>query len=218
MNVVPTATQAPLPPAVSEALPLPGSVISPAEGFTITFSEPMDRDSVEAALEFQTPFTGSTRWDSDTVLHVYPDPALPPESRFSIVIGESASAANGLRLPGSLEFNYKIPGELKLIDRFPGSNAVEVNPAAPLAVTFNQPVVPLSGDAAGQQSAFTLSPSAPGVRRMAEYQHVCFLSGASFSGWYGLYPYAGPRSGKPGRDAAVFERGAGRLAVHHSAA
>lgn len=159
----PTATQAPLPPALSEVWPAPGSVVSPAGGFAITFSEPMDRDSVEAALQFQPPASGSLSWESDTLLRVYPDPAAQPDSRFSVRISDEASAANGLDLLAPLELDYKTPEELKLIDRFPGAQAVAVNPAAPVAVTFNQPVVPLSGEGTAQQPAFSLSPAAAGV-------------------------------------------------------
>ncbi len=162
LDSAPTTTPVPLPPTVAEIYPLSGSVISPDEGFSVTFSEPMDRVSVEAALQSQNSSPESLRWDSDTLLHLYPDPSLPPDSPFSITLADTAKAENGLTLLSPVEFTYKTPGELTLIDRFPSSAAVEVNPTAPLAVTFNQPIVPLSADAADRQAAFTLSPTASG--------------------------------------------------------
>ena len=160
----PTATtfqQEPLPPALAEVSPLDGSQLGLDQPITFYFSQPMDRNSVEAAL-YGLP-AGSRAWNDDSTLTFTPKVPFEANTEITVAILSSAKAANGLTLPEPVTLTYKTSDLLRAINFLPEDTSQDIDPQAAVAVTFNQPVVPLGADpstSSGQSlpEAFSLDP------------------------------------------------------------
>ena len=167
----PTTVQPePLPPVLAEVSPLDGSQLGLDGPITFYFSQPMNRDSVEASL-FGLP-SGSHTWSDDSTLTFTPNPSYKTNAEITVAILSSAKAANGLSLTAPITLTYYTSSLLRAINFLPEAASQDIDPKAAVAVTFNQPVVPLGADtdlSGGQASsgqslpeAFSLEPAVNG--------------------------------------------------------
>jgi len=156
----PTAPQQEsLPPVLAEVSPLDGSQLGLNEPITFYFSQPMDRNSVEAALYGLPP--GSLDWANDSTLRFSPRNSFEANTEMTVAILSSAQAANGLSFDEPVTLTYRTSAYLRPINFLPEPDSRDIDPMAAVAVTFNQPVVPLGTDAELPE-AFTLEPSVSG--------------------------------------------------------
>ncbi|MGB7874068.1 MAG: Ig-like domain-containing protein, partial [Anaerolineales bacterium] len=154
-----TFTQEPLPPVLTEVAPLDGGQLGLGEPITFYFSQPMNRDSVEASL-FGLP-SGSRTWSDDSTLTFTPNSTYDNDAEITVAILSSAKAANGLSLSAPVTLTYHTPSLLQAINFLPEPASQDIDPAAAVAVTFNQPVVSLGVDS-NLPEAFSLDPSVNG--------------------------------------------------------
>ncbi|MFL7868568.1 MAG: Ig-like domain-containing protein, partial [Anaerolineales bacterium] len=133
--------QEPLPPVLAEVSPLGGSQLGPDQPITFYFSQSMDRASVEAAL-FGLP-SGSRAWADDSTLTFTPDPSYETDAEITVAILTSAKAANGMHFAAPVTLTYQTSSLLRPINFLPTPASQDIDPKAAVAVTFNQPVVPL---------------------------------------------------------------------------
>jgi len=93
----PTAQPAPreetalLPPTLAEASPVSGSEISLQPKIHLYFDQPMDKDSVEAALTFQPNLSPLFSWEDDATLLLSFEQPLLPDTVFTLTIGSNAT-------------------------------------------------------------------------------------------------------------------------------
>ena len=162
-TAAPTRASSPrpkLPPAIVEASPMPGSD-APLKGpFTLTFSQPMDRPSVEGAIQGQPALSGKFTWKDDATLTFIPDQPFLPATPISFTVNTSARAANGLGLPSPVTLEYHTAGPLRLTQSLPENGAKEVAPDSAIVAAFSSPVAALGESNA--PAAFTLAPAAKG--------------------------------------------------------
>jgi len=162
-EATPTAFQQeplpPLPPVLTEVFPLDGTQLGLDEPITLYFSQPMDRNSVEASL-FGLP-AGSRTWSDDSTLTFTPDPSYDADAEITVAILSSAKAANGLSLADPVTLTYHTSSLLQAINFLPEPASQDIDPDAAVAVTFNQPVVPLGTDT-NLPDAFSLEPAVNG--------------------------------------------------------
>jgi uncharacterized protein YfaS (alpha-2-macroglobulin family) len=159
----PTVYQEPLPPVLTEVLPVDGSQLTLDESIAFYFSQPMDRNSVETSL-FGLP-AGSYTWSDDSTLTFTPDSSFAAGADIAVAILKSAKAANGIHLVEPITLTYYTSSMLRATNFLPEPASQDIDPGAAVAVTFNHPVVPLGveGDS-GQRlpEAFSLEPSVNG--------------------------------------------------------
>lgn len=96
------------PEVVAVSVAQGGTLASPTDTISVTFSEPMNRSSVEQALSFAPAITTPTlSWDSSsTVLTLTPQPSWPSSTAMRLLISESASDALGAPLRGGFEREF----------------------------------------------------------------------------------------------------------------
>ena len=158
----PTAVQdfqEPLPPVLAEVSPLDGSQLGADESITFYFSQPMDRNSVEAALYGLPP--GSHTWSDDSTLTFAPKESFEADAEITVAILSSAKAANGLTFVEPVTLTFNTSPTLRAINFLPEPASQDIDPKAAVAVTFNQPVVALGADT-DLPEAFSLDPSVGG--------------------------------------------------------
>ena len=151
-----------LPPALVEVDPLPGSQVPVGEGFTFYFNQPMERGSVEAALQGEPVLSGRFEWLDDATVRFSPDQPFAADQPVQLTFDTGARAANGLALLAPVQVNFQTAGPFQVIDRVPAQGLTEVNPASAVAVTFNRPVVALGADPAALPAGFILQPETAG--------------------------------------------------------
>ncbi len=154
----------PLPPVLVERDPAPGEELHPKGAITLYFDQAMDAASVEAAFGMEPSVQGSFSWPDPSTLVFRPAAPLPRESSYQVSIGTGARSAAGLRLATPVQFSLRTAGFLRVAQVLPTPDAQEVDPASPLTVIFNRPVVPLGVDQDLPQP-LRIYPSVPGHGR-----------------------------------------------------
>ncbi|MBN1658623.1 MAG: Ig-like domain-containing protein [Anaerolineae bacterium] len=153
----PTATLRPPTPAPPTATPLPlpaprlyqapaGEVALDAP-IEITFDQPMDQESVEAAFSISPAVEGTLEWaDARTLLFVPErgDGGLERATRYRVTIGDEALNAEGTALQELAQFEFETVGELAVTQVMPAPGAKGLDPDSVVTVVFNRPVVPLT--------------------------------------------------------------------------
>ncbi len=151
-----------LPPALVEVFPLPGSSIALKQPITIYFNQPMDKESVEAAIHFEPGISGRFSWQGERIITFTPDQSITPGSSLHMVVKTSAQAANEKSLRSEIELDFHTADPLQVMQVVPGDGTQEVNPETAVFVAFNQPVVGL-GQSTDADPAFSISPEVPGT-------------------------------------------------------
>ena len=179
----PTATpQAPLPPALVEADPAAGAELSLDSPVTLYFNQPMDRTSVEAALQEQPQVEGRVTWQDDSTLSFQPNIPLQPDSELSLQVGTSARSLEGQTLLEPVEVNYRTVSYLQVAQQLPEPGSANVDPSSAVVIAFNRPIVPLGADPAELPPAFTLDPPAQGQVEWLNTSTYIFYPGPALAG------------------------------------
>ncbi|NDJ86574.1 MAG: hypothetical protein GYB66_11855, partial [Chloroflexi bacterium] len=132
-----------IPPQVIDIWPLPGVELSPDDPLTLTFNQPMDQASVEAAFQSDPAFESSFTWTDARTVNILPAAGWQRATDYTVTIAASAVAQNGLSLPDPVQIEVKTVGPLEVASVVPEDGAEGVAADARIVVTFNRPVVPL---------------------------------------------------------------------------
>lgn len=162
----PTATPEPLPPDLVEVDPPPGVELALNRRLTLYFNQPMERASVQQALEVVAGDGASSapadlEWVDDSTLVWQPRDLLLPDSQITLNLSAQARSLRGLALMRPVQLSYQTVGYLRPEQILPEADSAEVDPQSAIVVAFNRPVVPL-GEASETPAAFSLEPEAPG--------------------------------------------------------
>jgi uncharacterized protein YfaS (alpha-2-macroglobulin family) len=179
-----TATPEPrkdLPPALVEVTPVPDSIIGLQQEIRMIFNQAMNKSSVEAAISFEPKVQGRFVWEDDQTLTFTPDRALPMGHALHLEIQKNAQALNEKSLQEAIQVNYQTADSLKVLQVVPSDRAEDVDPESIIFVTFNQPVVPLGGEAQ-TDPAFSLSPEVPGEGTWLNTSTYAFTPDPSLNG------------------------------------
>ncbi|MBN1180281.1 MAG: Ig-like domain-containing protein [Anaerolineae bacterium] len=152
---VPTPTSEPLPPTqplLIARAPARGEEAAPEAALTLTFDQPMDTDSVEAAFHVEPRVTGTISWPDAATMVFSPRTSWDRAARYRIKIDTSAKSAVGLPLREEVDFTFATVGYLEVTQVIPEPDTAEVEPSASVTVMFNRPVVPLQLVSASQAS------------------------------------------------------------------
>jgi uncharacterized protein YfaS (alpha-2-macroglobulin family) len=162
----PTATPAPpRAPRLLEQTPAPGEELGVDEAIILTFDQPMDAVSVERAFTVTPALEGSFSWPDASTLSFVPDPgALTRDVEYTVAVGTEARSQTDLPLAREVSFRQRVIGYLEVAGVYPSPDSAEVSPGDQIIVTFNRPVVPLTGIAeqAGLPSPLEITPAVQG--------------------------------------------------------
>jgi uncharacterized protein YfaS (alpha-2-macroglobulin family) len=160
----PTATLPPTepPPPTLTPMPLPAAQLayrSPAPGeeqpldapIALTFDEPMDQASVEAAFAISPTVQGKFTWTDDRTVVFAPTRELERGQRYQVSVAATAENAEGKPLEEGVTFDFNTVGYLAVSEVMPAPGSDELDPDTVVTVVFDRPVVPLT--AIGQQAS-----------------------------------------------------------------
>jgi len=170
-----------LPPALVEVTPIPDSFIGLNQPISLYFNQPMDADSVEAAIQFEPRISGMFSWEDEQNVIFVPDQSLSPGSELHLSINTSAQAANKENLQEAIEIDYQTADRLQVLQVVPADGTQDVDPESIIFAAFNQPVVALGADEEAMP-AFTLSPEVPGAGEWINTSTYAFKPDPSMGG------------------------------------
>lgn len=150
----------PLPPVVIETSPLPFAVIPMTGAVSLTFDQPMDRDSVEGAVKVDPAVPGRFEWEGDATVRFVPDQPLAPDTTMTVTVASTARSAGGQNLLRESSFSFQTSSAFTVVERLPKPETIDANPSSTVAVTLNQPVAELGES--DTPAAFTLEPEVDG--------------------------------------------------------
>ncbi len=154
-----------LPPHVIDVSPYPGEEVTPEQPVTLTFDQPMERASVEAAWQMTPQAALGFTWAEDgRSVQVLPQGGWQRATRYEITLGTTATALNGLALEEPYSFFVQTIGRLEVSTVVPAPDAKGVAADATITVAFNRPVVPLLSTAQMDQlpAPLTIEPAVEG--------------------------------------------------------
>ncbi|MEP0806280.1 MAG: Ig-like domain-containing protein, partial [Chloroflexota bacterium] len=86
----------------------------------------------------------------------------PPDTRLTVEIAPTIQSASGFGALASQSITFTVADYLRPVNLLPKPNATDVNVNAAIAVSFNQPVVPLGAETSSLPPAFVITPAVPG--------------------------------------------------------
>lgn len=130
------------------------------------FDQPLNAESAPVALTVDPALPGSvTVAEGD--LTFTPESAPQPGTRYTFRLSPDLASASNVSLASPVEITLQTAVPLQVTSIQPQDGALEVDTSSQIVVTFNRPVVPLTGvdDQAGLPSPLTLDPPVEGQGR-----------------------------------------------------
>ncbi len=144
-------------PPAGEELPLDGAV-------ELIFDQPMDRDSVEAALALSPKVMGEVQWKNDRTLFFSPQEVWERGRKYVLQLSTQARNVEGTPLEEPVSLTFQTVGYLQVTEVQPSPGATDLDPYTSVTVVFNRPIVPLTAVAQqeGLPVPLTFTPEIPG--------------------------------------------------------
>jgi uncharacterized protein YfaS (alpha-2-macroglobulin family) len=160
-----SAQDSPLPPEVIDVQPFPGVELTPGQPLTLTFNQPMDQNSVQAAFSIEPGLAGQFLWPNARTLQFLPSGDLPRSTEFTVTIGEGAESQTGVSLVEPFSTAVQTVGDLLVVQVTPEPGADRIDVNSTIIVTFDRPVVPLVStvDMDDLPNPLTIEPAVEGV-------------------------------------------------------
>ncbi len=143
----PTPTSTPLPfppPRLLERSPAPGEEQPLDAPLVLTFDQPMDRASVEAAFVLSPTVEGAFTWADERTVAFAPAADWERGARYDVTLAATARNAEGTPLTEPVEFAFRTVGYLTVSQVLPAPDSEEIDPDTAVTVIFDRPVVPLT--------------------------------------------------------------------------
>ncbi|MEM8862763.1 MAG: Ig-like domain-containing protein, partial [Chloroflexota bacterium] len=107
---------------------------------------------------------GRVEWPQPRIMRFTPETVLTTGSQYSVILAETAAAANGKTLAQAVSLDLFTIGNLEITSVSPADGLADLEPDSAITVIFNRPVVPLVN--AEEQdtlpSPITISPAVEG--------------------------------------------------------
>lgn len=140
-----------------EKVSLAGTGVLPSSPLVITFTEGMDRDSVESALSLSPETAYGLEWEDERNLKLIPESAWNLEQKYEVKIGTQARTSKGGAFETEYRHEFSTIGAVKIVAVKPVKGAQGVSLSEKISVTFDQPVNKESA-----QANFSIEPNMGG--------------------------------------------------------
>lgn len=130
-------------PQLIAVQPYPGEEMPLDAPLTLIFNQAMNQGTVEAAWSLDPAVEGTFNWTADDTLVFTPADGWTRETAYTLTIGQTAAAVNGLTLADPYKATLRTVGRLLVNSIIPSNDAQDVAADATITVAFNRPVVAL---------------------------------------------------------------------------
>ncbi|GAB4556093.1 MAG: hypothetical protein OHK0023_28040 [Anaerolineae bacterium] len=152
-------------PRVLASVPAQRELVSPNANIQITFSQPMNRASVEAAFATNPPINGAFQWTDDQSVTFMPGAPLTRGTEYTVSISTEALSQANVGLEDRFRLTFQVTPNLTVNQVIPAPGAEGVEASAVITVVFDRPVVPLinTADQSSLPQPLTLIPEVAGT-------------------------------------------------------
>ena len=140
----PTTSTEVAPPRVIETSPVRGEELAVDGTVALVFDRPMDRASVESAVNIVPAVAGQWQWTSDTTIRFAPAELWTRDVAYTVSVGATARDATGIPLAEPFSLRLRTVGFLTVTQMIPVDGATEIAADSTITVMFNRPVVALA--------------------------------------------------------------------------
>ncbi|MBK9924875.1 MAG: Ig-like domain-containing protein [Anaerolineales bacterium] len=147
-------------PALVETDPVQNTVIGHQVPITFYFNQAMNKTTVEAAISGLP--AGTFTWNDEATLVFTPAQPYIPNTKINIEIANTIQSASGFGITEPIQLSYTVADYLRAVNQLPKPNTTDADVDAAIAVSFNQPVVPLGADPASLSAPFVVQPEIEG--------------------------------------------------------
>jgi uncharacterized protein YfaS (alpha-2-macroglobulin family) len=160
----PTPTRAPLPPIVVQVTPEVGQVQGLDAPVVVTFDQPMETASTRAAFGIEPKVPGEVKVQG-AKLTFTPSQELRRNTAYTVTVTSTATSAGGLKLAAPVAYRFTTVGYVQVTNTQPADKTQDVPVDSKITVSFNRPIVPLTGisDTAGLPTPLVITPSVTGT-------------------------------------------------------
>jgi alpha-2-macroglobulin len=178
------AQDTPLPPEVIDVQPFPGVELAPGQPLALTFDQPMDQGSVQAAFSIDPALAGAFVWPDARTLQFVPSGDLPRSTEYTIAIDESAESEAGISLEAPFSTTVQTIGDLLVAQVTPEPGATLIDVDSRIVVTFDRPVVPLlsTSDMSDLPNPIAIEPVVEGVGEWLNTSIYTFMPSEPMAG------------------------------------
>jgi len=131
-------------PRIIDAYPPSGMQIAPRESLILTFDQPMDRASVETAINVTPKVTGAFNWQDAQTVTFTPSDTWPHDVTLTLHVGTGARTQLGARLDNPATYTFTAMPSLAVANITPQNNADVTASQTKIIVVFDRPVIPLT--------------------------------------------------------------------------
>lgn len=135
-----------------------GRYVLPSESLEVSFSESMERESVENALSITPEISGTYSWVDDATLVFRPTSGWKTNFTYALSIDAAAATIYGTTLEEPITHEFTTVGAVEVIETDPLEQAGDVSRDTVIQLRFNQPV-----EEDEVESRFSISPRVSGA-------------------------------------------------------
>lgn len=136
-------TDAEFPPAVIDVFPSGTVELLPNDPLTVTFDQPMDRASVEAAFSLSPDLPGLLLWSDAQTLTFTPTNGFPVQKNYTLRIDKTARAINGIPLEADYTTELRTLGTFGITNVVPARGATDATRDTQIVIGFSRPMIAL---------------------------------------------------------------------------
>ncbi len=142
--------EGPYPPVLLSHTPRTGEEVPLDTAIVLRFDQPMDRQSIEAALRIAPEVEGELAWLDGSTVVFRPKKGLASGTRYRVSLAPEARSVEGIPLTTELSFAFSTISSLEVARVSPEDGAMELRADVPVLVAFNRAIVPL--DCVGREA------------------------------------------------------------------
>jgi len=131
--------------------------VPPTAPLKVAFSQPMDQQSVQQAIEVHPPVPAQTSWQGNNLVYT-PTQAWPDATLVTFTLNASAKTAGGAPLSGPYQYRFVTEPKFDAVELSPADSSTFVPPNAVINVVFSRPV-----DQATLAANVSISPKVEGT-------------------------------------------------------
>ncbi len=131
-------------PRLIERTPAAGAELPVDAPLILTFDQPMDQESVEAALIITPTLAGQLSWVDERTATFTPAQPLAHGASYAVMVEATARSTAGKALAERAAFDFTVEGELAVAAVQPAPDTQDLDTDLVVTVIFNRPVVPLN--------------------------------------------------------------------------
>lgn len=135
-----------------------GTGVDPASPIRITFKQPMEHLSTEAAFSVAPTIAGTFSWEGDTVMMFTPATPLAKATEYTVTLAPTAKATTGVTADEPYTFTFTTIGAVTVSSFAPANGATGADINTNINISFNQAV-----DHPSAESKFSVFPSVDGA-------------------------------------------------------